>query len=199
MVFSYDFTNLGSAADVIANMQARLRHAFETRREAVLRLRGAGEEGQIEIFKIDAHILLLAEELNLTFDAIKLAQDKSTEHSEQKSALLLHASSSDISWRMIDRHDQLLAKLAVRDIHFYWLSRQDSSLVNNLVVGDLQAFDGAADAEWTEILSKYEESSTHPLVKVRHFTVSREHLLTWQYSVNCSSWQIGRFYLLLAA
>ncbi|KZT74332.1 hypothetical protein DAEQUDRAFT_761200 [Daedalea quercina L-15889] len=172
MVFSYDFTNLGSAADVVANMQVRLRHAFETRREAVHKLRGAGDQGQVEIYKIDAHILLLAEELNLTFDAIKMAQDKSAEHSEQKSALLLHASSSDISWRMIDRHEQLLAKLAVRDIHFYWLSRQDSSLVNTLVAGDLQAFDGSADAEWTEILSKYDEPSAHPLVKRKLFLLA---------------------------
>ncbi|KAH9938206.1 golgi-body localization protein domain-containing protein [Fomitopsis serialis] len=154
MVFSYDFTNLGSAADVVADMQARLRHAFETRREAVRKLRGAGDQGQVEIYKIDAHIMLLAEELNLTFDAIKMAQDKSTEHSNR------------------NRREQLLAKLAVRDIHFYWLSRQDSSLVNNLVVGDLQAFDGAADAEWTEILSKYEEASTHPLVKRKLFLLA---------------------------
>lgn len=173
MLFSYDFTNLASAADVVANMQARLRHALETRREAVQRLQGFGDDGKVEVYKIDAHIFLLADELNLIFDAIKLAQDKANEGSEQKSALLLHASSSEISWGMLDRQDQLLAKLAVRDIHFYWLSRQDSSTVNNLVVGDLQAFDGSADAEWTEILSRYDEPSSHPLVKV--CTISSSH------------------------
>lgn len=172
MLFSYDFTNLASAADVVANMQARLRHALETRREAVQRLQGFGDDGKVEVYKIDAHIFLLADELNLIFDAIKLAQDKANEGSEQKSALLLHASSSEISWGMLDRQDQLLAKLAVRDIHFYWLSRQDSSTVNNLVVGDLQAFDGSADAEWTEILSRYDEPSSHPLVKQKLFLVA---------------------------
>lgn len=100
------------------------------------------------------------------FEAIKLAQDKAEDRAAQKSALLLHASSNEISWRMIDRHDQLLAKLAVRDIDFRWLNRQDGSTVNNLAVGDLQAFDGAADAEWTEILAKYDETSNHPLAKV---------------------------------
>lgn len=166
MLFSYDFTNLASAADVVANMQARLRHAIDTKREAVSKLRDSGNPGRIEILKIDAHVLLLAEELNLIFDAIKLAQDKANDHPEQKSALLLHASSSEVSWRMLDQQDQLIAKLAVRDSHFYWLNRHDSSTVNTLAVGDLQAFDGSADAEWTEILAKYDEPSTHPLVKV---------------------------------
>lgn len=71
---------------------------------------------------------------------------------------------------MLDHHGQLLAKLAVREIDFHWLklNRHDRSTVNNLSVGDLQAFDGAADAEWTEILSKCEEKSNHPSVKVRN-------------------------------
>ncbi|KAI0939194.1 hypothetical protein AcV5_000680 [Taiwanofungus camphoratus] len=172
MLFSYDFTNLASAADVVANMQARLRHAIDTKREAVSKLRDSGNPGRIEILKIDAHVLLLAEELNLIFDAIKLAQDKANDHPEQKSALLLHASSSEVSWRMLDQQDQLIAKLAVRDSHFYWLNRHDSSTVNTLAVGDLQAFDGSADAEWTEILAKYDEPSTHPLVKRKLFLLA---------------------------
>lgn len=166
MLFSYDFTNLSTSADVVANMQQRLRQALETKREAEQKLRGFGNPGRVEELKIEAHILLLIEELNLIFDAIKLAQDKASDQSDQKSALLLHASSEELSWRMLDQHDQLLAKLAVRGTDFYWLSRHDSSTVNKLSVGDLQAFDGAADAEWTEILSKYDEPSTHPLVKV---------------------------------
>ena len=169
LLFRYDFTNLASAADVVAGMQQRLRQALETKRDAEQKLRGFGNPGRVELLKIDAHILLLVEELNLIFDAIKLAQDKAgtSAESDQKSALLLHASSEEVSWRMLDQQGQLLAKLAVRVTDFYWLSRHDSSTVNNLAVGDLQAFDGAADAEWTEILSKHDEPSTHPLVKVR--------------------------------
>ncbi|KAH9943489.1 golgi-body localization protein domain-containing protein [Epithele typhae] len=159
LLFSYDFTNFSSAADVVAGMQDRLRHALETKRDAEQKLRGFGNPGRVELLKIDAHILLLVEELNLIFDAIKLAQDKANTESDQKSSLLLHASSEEVSWRMLDQANQLLAKLAVRMTDFYWLSRNDSSTSNHLLVGDLQAFDGAADAEWTEILSKYSESS----------------------------------------
>ena len=48
MLFSYDFTNLGSAADVVSKLQARLRMAVETRREAELKLQGLGDAGQVE-------------------------------------------------------------------------------------------------------------------------------------------------------
>ncbi|KAI0347243.1 hypothetical protein BDW22DRAFT_1322640 [Trametopsis cervina] len=172
MLFSYDFTNLSLAAEVVEQLQSRLRQAVETKREAEWRLRGHGDSGKVEQLKIDAHIIRLSEELDYVFEAIKLAQDKAEDQTAQKSALLLRASSEEISWRMIDRQDQLLAKLAVRNIDFRWLNRQDGSTVNNMLVGDLQAFDGAADAEWTEILAKYEESSNHPLAKRKLFCVA---------------------------
>jgi hypothetical protein len=66
----------------------------------------------------------------------------------------------------------MLAKLVVQNIDFFWLSRQDSSTVNNLTVGNLQAFDGSQDARWAEILSKHDEPANHPLLKVRLICVS---------------------------
>jgi hypothetical protein len=73
---------------------------------------------------------------------------------------------------MLDDQKEMLAKLVVQNIDFYWLSRQDSSTVNNLTVGNLQAFDGAQDAQWAEILSKYDEPANHPLLKVRRSFIS---------------------------
>jgi hypothetical protein len=68
---------------------------------------------------------------------------------------------------MLDDQREMLAKLVVQNIDFFWLNRQDSSTVNNLTVGNLQAFDGSRDARWAEILSKYDEPANHPLLKVR--------------------------------
>lgn len=127
---------------------------------------------RLQILKLKAHTFLLVEELNLIFEAIRLAQSRTDGHSDHKSALLLQASSSEISWRMLDDHRDLLAKLAVRNIDFSWLSKQDSSTVNRLTVGDLQAFDGSPNAVWTEIVLKYEEPSNHPLYKVFFFLSS---------------------------
>lgn len=166
LLFAYDFTDHISAANVVSDLQSRLRNALETRRDAENHAPSASSETRLEVLKLKAHIFLLTEDLNLIFDAIKLAQDRADERSDQKSALLLLASSSDISWKMLDEQRELLAKLAVRDIRFSWLSKQDSSTVNNLVVGDLQVFDGSPHAPWAEIVSKFEEPYNHPMCKV---------------------------------
>lgn len=67
---------------------------------------------------------------------------------------------------MLDDEKDLLSKLVASNINYYWLSRQDSSTVNNLAIGNLQAFDGSRNAQWAEILSKYDEPINHPLLKV---------------------------------
>ncbi|KIJ70055.1 hypothetical protein HYDPIDRAFT_121417 [Hydnomerulius pinastri MD-312] len=165
LLFAYDFTDLNSAANVVSDLQSRLRSALETHNDVRRQVRDDRSQTKLEILKLKAHIFLLVEELNLIFDAIRLAQNRIDDRTDQKSALLLQASSSEISWKMLDEHRDLLAKLAVRNIDFSWLSKQDSSTVNSLTVGDLQAFDGSPDAVWSEIVSKYEEPSNHPLFK----------------------------------
>ncbi|KAF9485263.1 hypothetical protein BDN70DRAFT_871269 [Pholiota conissans] len=165
LVFKYDFTDLASAAIVVASLQSRLRDALETERLTRRNWRRLEEDGRIALLHLQAHIFLLSEELNLLFDSIKMAQDRCDDQADQKSALLLHASSSEISWRMLDERKNLLSKLVVMNINFHWLSRQDSSTVNNLAIGNLSAFDGSRYALWTEILSKYDEPPNHPLLK----------------------------------
>lgn len=166
LLFAYDFTDLRSAASVVSDLQSRLRSVLETHNDVSRQKQDSRPQTTLQTLKLKAHIFLLVEELNMIFDAIRLAQSRADGHSDHKSALLLQASSSEISWRMLDDNRDLLAKLAVRNIDFSWLSKQDSSTVNRLTVGDLQAFDGSPNAVWTEIVSKYEELSNHPLYKV---------------------------------
>lgn len=161
LLFAYDFTDLRSAAQVVTDLQNRLRSAIDTYNDVVRQLQGHRSEPKLEILKLQAHVHLLAEELNLIFDAIRLAQSKADDNIDQKSALLLRASSSEISWRMNDERRELLAKLALQNIDFTWLSKQDSSTVSRLTIYDLQAFDGSPHAIWTETVSKYEEPSNH--------------------------------------
>ncbi|KAG6911191.1 hypothetical protein DXG01_003058 [Tephrocybe rancida] len=174
LLFTYDFTDLASAARVVANLQVRLGEAHDAQQAAEYNhsRRLDEKEGQLELLKLKAHIFLLAEELNFLFDAIKLAQDRHDDHSDQKSALLLHASSDEISWKMLDDRRELLSKLVVQNINFQWLSLQDSSTRNELSVRNLQAFDGSRHAMWPEIVSKYDEPANHPLLKRGLFLIA---------------------------
>jgi len=163
MLFTYDFTDIHSTLNVVTNLQARLRDALETERITLRNSRNLQDES---LQQLRAHIFLLSEELNLLFDAIKLAQDRLHDQTDRKSALLLHASSREISWRMLDEESKLLSKLVVANINFRWLSRQDSSTVSHLTIGNMSAFDGSRNAIWSEILTKYNEPANHPLFKV---------------------------------
>lgn len=204
LIFTYDFTDLGSAAGVVSNLQGRLRDALETERLVRRSQRHEDdEEARLGLIQLHADIFLLSEELNLLFDAIKMAQDRSDDQTDQKSALLLHASSSEISWRMLDARRNLLSKLVVANINFHWLSRQDSSTVNSLTIGNLTAFDGSRYAIWAEILSKYDEPPNHPLLKVRHRYLSStciQRLISlFLFSGVCSWSRTGLFLLPLVA
>ncbi|KAK0468225.1 golgi-body localization protein domain-containing protein [Desarmillaria tabescens] len=177
LLFTYDFTDYASACRVITDLQGRLRKSIEVEELAMHTQQIQTQEDEIELLKLKAHVYLLGDELNFIFDAIKLAQDRFDEQTDRKSALLLNASSSEISWNMIDEQQELLAKHVVQDIDYYWLSRQDSSTYNDLAIGSLQAFDGSKDAVWTEILSKYNEPPNHPLLKRGLFLVSKWSVL----------------------
>lgn len=169
LLFSYDFTDFKSSASVVSGLQSRLREAVNQERDAQWRLRhfaATEDQAKLEMAKIRADVLALADELAYIFEAIRLAQDRSEGNSEHKSALLLLASSPEISWRMLDSRRDLLAKLSVNGVKFSWLNRQDSAVVNTLRIGDLHVFDGHHDAAWPEILCKHNEPKDHHLVRV---------------------------------
>ncbi|KAG6919727.1 hypothetical protein DXG01_001561 [Tephrocybe rancida] len=89
LLFTYDFTDLASAARVVADLQVRPGEAHDAQKAAEYHhsRRLDEKEGQLlELFRLKAHIFLLAEELNFLFDAIKLAQDRHDDHSDQKFA-----------------------------------------------------------------------------------------------------------------
>ncbi|KAF5390524.1 hypothetical protein D9757_002702 [Collybiopsis confluens] len=177
ILFQYDFADFSSSAEVISDLQRQMRKALDVEYLTEKNSRPTELEPRLELMRLRAHMFLLAERLNFLFEAIKLAQDRRDDQADRKSATLLHASSSEISWRMVDENRELLAKLGLQDIDFYWLRRQDSSTVNHLAVRNLQAFDGSRDATWAEIVSKYDEPVYHPLLKRGIFVLSNWSVL----------------------
>ncbi|KDQ20607.1 hypothetical protein BOTBODRAFT_124283 [Botryobasidium botryosum FD-172 SS1] len=154
-LYSYDFTDFAVAADVVANLQSRIRQMTEVSKGYECRFDDLDEQAKRDFVAIKGQLFTLSEELNLVFGAIQLAQAKlSCSNDEHKSALRLDASSAEISWNMLDQSTDLLAKLSVRGIGFSWLSRNDGSTANKLTIQDFQALDGAPDALFPEMLVK---------------------------------------------
>lgn len=139
LLFSYDFSDFYAAAEVVQDLQTRLRRALDQKYLLQNQIDEVDEEGQLEVLRMEAHNFVLSEELNTIFDAIQLAQQKQDDkYDDTKLALKVHASSREISWGMVDGTNEMIAKLALRGIDFTWLNRQDGSIVNNLLLKDLQ-------------------------------------------------------------
>lgn len=135
LLFTYDFTDIPSVVMVVVDVQAKLRRAIETAKLAESGDLIETELGHKEYTGLRAHIQTLTEELSFLFEAIKLAQDKSSNPSEMASALLLKAWSAELSWKMLDEQRELLAKLVCKGTQFSWLSRQDSKLFSYFRAG----------------------------------------------------------------
>ncbi|KZO94872.1 hypothetical protein CALVIDRAFT_538650 [Calocera viscosa TUFC12733] len=168
-LYSYDFTDLYSAADVVSGLQRRMRYLAEAEKANILR--PAHDGAMQEQLAVRAEMQNLAEELSFIFDAIKLKQDKAGGRAMEgdSSAVRLETYVSDISWMMLDPRHALLAKLSAKGITFSWLSRKDGSASSTLDLDDLMALNSTPEALFPEIICKYERPANHPMVKTGKF------------------------------
>ena len=132
--------------------QSRIRDLTE--RISTLQLRLGDQpssQGRMELALIQSDLTKQTDELGLIFGAVQINHEKG----DTKPGLWLEASSSDITWHMLDDSDYLLAKLSLKGLSLTWTSNTDGSTKNQLVIKDLQALDARPDAPFPEILSKH--------------------------------------------
>lgn len=198
-LFSYDFTDLAGAAELISALQLRIRQLLASQRDYYLNYNHLTEEERQHMVLVSAQIFVLVEELNLVFDAIGLAQDKAGEgQDDHQSALELVVLSDDISWHMLDDNGPLLAKLQVMGTKFSWLSKRDSSTTSRLTIQNMRALHSSPTAIWPEILDKYDSPPNHPMVKVCKDYCELSRMLTF-FSAKCLRMPSGAFFHQLAA
>jgi hypothetical protein len=164
-MYSYDFKDFIASANVVSELQTRLRALLDD--EVQLALSTKKELADTRLIN-RAHIFLLAEELNLIFKAIRLVQEQGENSTDEtKSNMRFDAFVKEVSWKMLEATDDTLAKLTVRGIEYAWHSQKDSSAAHKLVINDLQALDSSPDAIFPEMLVKFDKVSSHPMVAVR--------------------------------
>ncbi|KAF8681124.1 RNA pol II promoter Fmp27 protein domain [Rhizoctonia solani] len=161
-MYSYDFKDFMASANVVSDLQTRLRALLDD--EVQLALSPKKELADNRLIN-RAHIFLLAEELNLIFKAIRLVQEQDENSTDEtKSNMRFDAFVKEVSWKMLETTDDTLAKLTVRGIEYAWHSQKDSSAAHKLVINDLQALDSSPDAIFPEMLIKFDKASSHPMV-----------------------------------
>ena len=163
-IYLYGFEDRNSTVDVVTNMQEHLRQLQHVAEGYELHFDGLDQDGKFELLAIKSQIYSLATELGFIFEGISRARARREDaDSSETFAIRLDASSSDISWKMLDLDTALLAKLAIRGVRYSWLTRTDGSMSNEFLVDDLQGLDGSPDAVFSEMVVKY-ESTVRPVL-----------------------------------
>lgn len=116
------------------------------------------KEGVLELGRVRSDLLENVLKLNLIFDALAILQSHNKAAADLRSSLRLEAHARELAWFMLDE-DKLIAKLAIKDIHYTWVRKKDSSTENALVIRDLQALNTSPDAYYVEIISRYEKAA----------------------------------------
>ena len=147
-----NLNDLNTVQEEIKLRQSRIRDLTE--RISTLQLRLGDQpssQGRMELALIQSDLTKQTDELGLIFDAVQINREKG----DTKPGVWLEASSSDITWHMLDDSNHLLAKLSLKGLSLTWTSHTDGSTKNQLVIKDLQALDARPDAPFPEMLLKH--------------------------------------------
>ncbi|KAG9015450.1 hypothetical protein FRB94_000054 [Tulasnella sp. JGI-2019a] len=169
-LFTYDFSDVSSAMDVVSTLQARIRKLSQLARRYIIAADTLDEDGQKDALMVHAQLTSLGDELDFIFQAARLAQEKARNYDDSlASALQLLVSSDLISWNMLGDQSHLVAKLAVKGVKFKWTNTKDSSTKNVLTIQDFHALNGLPGAAFPEVLVAHPQPSNHPMVKRKLF------------------------------
>lgn len=171
ILFSYDFKDTALLADIVSDLQLRIRRGLALDAEYQFHFDQLNEQGRLDLFHLKAELASMVERLLLVAEAITASEDaKSDEDKDKKSALRLEAHAQDLSWNMMgETEGELLAKLSIKGPSFTWLNKADNSAANSLSIVDLSAVDVRPDAHFAEIVTKWNKAPDHPVAKQGRF------------------------------
>lgn len=172
VVFTHDFADLAGATEIVTNLQQRIRDLVGLAQQFQPHLDELDDDGRLELFVGRAEFVKLSEELNLVVQAITRAQDlngASKGLSNKTAGIQFEARASELVWHMLDKSDTPFTKFSVNGVEFSWISKQDSSISNRLIIKDLKALNSSPEHVFAEIIAKHETVVEHELCKVDVF------------------------------
>ena len=168
-ILNDDISDSTTTASEISLRQGRIRALSEQLNDFTLRQGDLRPSERVEMNRIASRMMTQTEELGLIFDAIQSVQQRDEQSSSNTAGIRLEASSSEITWNLMDKDDgSLFMRQALRAIDFLWISTHDGSSSNKLKIKDLEALDARPNAKFPEMISKQTKWLTdHPMAKVR--------------------------------
>lgn len=170
-MFTGNFSNLMPAIDMILNLQQRYRSQIALQMLYEIHNDELDESGRIELFESRSEAKRLAEQLSLVVESITRAQDinGASKMSGSTAGIQFETRASELVWHMLDSTDTPFAKFSVSGAEFSWVSKQDSSTSNRLIIRDLKALNSSPEHIFAEIIAKNERIVDHELAHMDIF------------------------------
>ncbi|GJN94531.1 hypothetical protein Rhopal_007614-T1 [Rhodotorula paludigena] len=155
LVFTRDFSNLRSVMETVGGLQQQIRAIAGLAQQFQLHIDELDDEGHVELFLGRAEAVRLAHELSLVVEAFTRAQESNGPKTTSKRAgLQLESRAAELTWHMLDKEDLPFAKFSVIGAEFSWVSKQDGSASNRMVIKDLRALNSSPEQIFAEIVAK---------------------------------------------
>ncbi|PVG00036.1 hypothetical protein CPB86DRAFT_872242 [Serendipita vermifera] len=165
-ILNDDISDSATTVSEIVFRQNRIRSLIEQLNDFTLQEGNMRASDRRQMNTIAANMMNQIDELGLIFDAIQLVQDRDEVSSQNKVGIRLEASSTELTWNLMDMDGSLMARLALRSMDFLWISSQDGSSANRLKIKDLEAIDRRPNAKFPEMISKQKKwLADHPMAK----------------------------------
>lgn len=173
IVFTNDFSDLGRAVTAVKALQKRIRFLVDLAQQYQAHLDLLDDDGRLGLFSARADFVTASNELNLVVQAITRARDlngASAATESTSAGVQFEARAQELVWHMLDKSDTPFAKFSVNGVEFAWISKQDSSISNRLVIKDLKALNSSPSQVFAEIIAKHkQEDLDHELARVDVF------------------------------
>ncbi|BGP51898.1 Protein SABRE [Rhodotorula kratochvilovae] len=174
LVFTRDFSNLNAVMETVGKLQQQIRGLSGAAQEFQVHLDELDDDGRVQLFLQRAEALRLTGELSLVVEAFTRAQDSNGAKTTSKRAgLQLESRAAELTWHMLDKSDLPFAKFSVIGAEYSWVSKQDGSASNRMVIKDLRALNSSPEQIFAEIIAKHETSDTdYQLAKMDVFAAA---------------------------
>ncbi len=152
--YSFDRQASQRLTQEASDLQVQLRSLQHLVREYDEHLHHLTRAGKEAIIAAKQAIVESTDALHVLFEAVAVAQTHDAATAQLKSSLRLEAYAGEIAWHMMAEHHANIAKLAIKGIGFSWLSKNDGSTENAMIIKDLQMLNSAPEAAFREMVTR---------------------------------------------
>ncbi|GAA6060439.1 hypothetical protein JCM10212_000032 [Sporobolomyces blumeae] len=163
LAYTHDFSDRASVIRSVEERQNEIRDLIPEILAYQPHLDELAPEDRKRLFSRRARLAHLSEEVALFVDGLRLAQQTyGTKKANNRTGLHLQGCASELNWTMLHADKAPLVKLAVVNIDFTWLSKNDGSATNRLIIGNLVALNPGVEAIFAEMIEKLFLPDTEP-------------------------------------